>query len=99
MFKLITYLIKLAVAVCLVVGSTSAMAYLPINNDDGQVTLHWGGASAPTTLSAMELTIRAVCGARNSFNLIIPGDPHILYVPAGGFGADPKRPGSDWAVA
>lgn len=87
MFKL-RNIVKPAVAACLAVGSTSAMAYFPANNDDAAVTLHWGGATA-STQSAMELTVTAVCAS----------DTHILYVPAGGVAANPKRPGNDWAVA
>ena len=88
MFQLRKYLVKPTVAVCLALGSTSAMAYLPTNNDDGAVTVYWGGATA-STQSAMELTVTAVCAS----------DTHILYVPAGGTAANPKRPGNDWAVA
>ena len=88
MFELRKYLVKPAVAVCLALGSTSAMAYLPADNNDAAVTLYWGGATA-STQSAMELTVTAVCAA----------DTHILYVPAGGVAANPKRPGNDWAVA
>ena len=87
MFKSRTYLVKPAVAICLALGSTSAMAYLPQNNDDAAVTMHWGGATA-STLSAMELTVTAVCAS----------DTHIMYVPANS-GTNPKRPGNDWAVA
>ena len=87
MFKL-RNIVRPVAAVCLALGSTSAMAYLPANNDDAAVTMHWGGATA-STLSAMELTVTAVCAT----------DTHILYVPAGGVAANPKRPGNDWAVA
>lgn len=87
MFELRKYIVKPAAAICLALGSTSAMAYLPVNNDDAAITLHWGGATA-STLSAMELTVTAVCAS----------NVHILYVPAGS-GTNPKRPGNDWAVA
>lgn len=88
MSNLRTHLIKQAlVAAVLAAGSTSAMAYLPASNNDGDVTLHWGGATA-STLSAMDLAVQAVCAT----------DTHIMYVPANS-GVDPKRPGNDWGVA
>ena len=87
MFELRKYIVKPAAAICLALGSTSAMAYLPANNNDADITLHWGGATA-STLSAMEATVTAVCAS----------NVHVLYVPAGS-GTNPKRPGNDWSVA
>ena len=85
MFELRKYLVKPAAAICLALGSTSAMAYLPVDNNDAAVTLHWGGATA-STQSAMETTVTALCAS----------EVNILYVPAGGVAANPKRPGNDW---
>jgi hypothetical protein len=79
--------IRRAVGVALLLGSGSALAYVPTSNDDADVVVYWAGASA-STLSAIELTVAAVCDA----------DTHLLYVKET---APPNadRPGSGWAVA
>jgi ABC-type phosphate transport system substrate-binding protein len=81
------HIVRNAVAATLMLGAAPVFAYVPTSNVDGDVIMNWSGASA-STLSAMELTINAVCDA----------NPHLLYVPIGS-GGNPSEPGSDWAVA
>jgi ABC-type phosphate transport system substrate-binding protein len=80
------HIVRRAVTAALVLGAAPAFAYVPNSNTDGDVIMNWAGASA-STLSAMELTIGAVCDA----------NAHLLYVPTGS-GANPNEPGSDWAI-
>lgn len=79
--------IRRAVGVALLLGSGSALAYIPTSNVDADVTVYWAGATA-STLSAIELTIAAVCDT----------DTHLLYVKETA-PPNPDRPGSGWAVA
>lgn len=80
------HIVRHAVAAALVLGAAPAFAYIPTSNTDGDVVMNWSGASA-STLSAMELTVNAICDA----------NPHVLYVPTA-IGVN-NTPGSDWAVA